>query len=65
MGVQRVTLIDHDRVERHNLDRLVHATTADIGERKVDRAGFEAREPFKAVAGVKLVEGRPRSRDIF
>jgi len=36
MGAQRVTLIDHDRVERHNLDRLVHATTADIGERKVD-----------------------------
>lgn len=36
MGVQRITLIDHDRVERHNLDRLVHATTADIGELKVD-----------------------------
>ena len=30
-----MTLIDHDRVERHNLDRLVHATTADIGELKV------------------------------
>jgi molybdopterin/thiamine biosynthesis adenylyltransferase len=36
MGVQWITLIDHDRVERHNLDRLVHATGADIGARKVD-----------------------------
>lgn len=38
MGVQDVTLIDHDRVKRHNLDRLVHATASDIGELKVDVA---------------------------
>lgn len=36
MGVQWVTLIDHDRVKRHNLDRLVHATAGDIGELKVE-----------------------------
>nr|NUR36457.1 ThiF family adenylyltransferase [Sphingomonas sp.] len=38
MGVRRITLVDHDRVKRHNLDRLVHATAADIGELKVDVA---------------------------
>jgi tRNA A37 threonylcarbamoyladenosine dehydratase len=34
-GVQRVRLIDFDAVERHNLDRLVHATRRDFGRPKV------------------------------
>jgi molybdopterin/thiamine biosynthesis adenylyltransferase len=38
MGVETVTLIDFDKVEEHNLDRLLHATTADIGRLKVEVA---------------------------
>lgn len=36
MGVEHVTLIDFDTVKKHNLDRLLHATVADIGRLKVD-----------------------------
>lgn len=36
MGFTRFVLIDFDRVEAHNLDRLVTATAADIGRLKVD-----------------------------
>ena len=35
IGVSRITLIDPDRVEEHNLDRLLHATTRDIDQQKV------------------------------
>ena len=38
IGVSRVTLIDHDVVKRHNLDRLLYASERDIGKRKVDLA---------------------------
>ena len=41
IGVTRITLIDPDSVEEHNLDRLLHATTRDIGKQKVQIA-FEA-----------------------
>ena len=39
MGVETITLIDFDRVEEHNLDRLLHASVDDIGRFKVDVAG--------------------------
>ena len=38
MGVGRVTLIDPDRVEEHNLDRLLYGTVGDIGRLKVEVA---------------------------
>ena len=38
IGIARVTLIDHDVVKRHNLDRLLYASQSDIGRRKVDLA---------------------------
>src|SRR5258706_523878 len=38
MGLTRFLLIDFDRVEAHNLDRLVIATEADIGRLKTDVA---------------------------
>ena len=38
MGVERVTLIDPDRVEEHNLDRLLYGTVHDIGRLKVEVA---------------------------
>ena len=36
IGVAKLTLVDPDRVEEHNLDRLLFASRADIGKRKVD-----------------------------
>ena len=36
IGVAKVTLIDPDRIEEHNLDRLLHGTVNDIGQLKVD-----------------------------
>ena len=33
-----MTLVDPDRVEEHNLDRLLFATRADIGKNKADLA---------------------------
>lgn len=38
MGMQRFALIDFDRVEAHNLDRLVTASESDIGRLKVEVA---------------------------
>ena len=38
IGIAQVTLIDPDRVEEHNLDRLLYGTIKDIGKLKVDLA---------------------------
>jgi molybdopterin/thiamine biosynthesis adenylyltransferase len=38
MGVEHISLIDFDKVKKHNLDRLLHATFQDIGKLKVDVA---------------------------
>ena len=38
IGVAQVTLIDPDKVEEHNLDRLLYGTVEDIGRSKVDLA---------------------------
>ena len=38
IGVHRLVLIDMDRIERHNLDRLLHAGPWDVGRYKVDLA---------------------------
>jgi len=37
-GAQRITLFDHDRVERHNLQRQVLYSTADVGALKATAA---------------------------
>ena len=36
MGVEKLTIIDPDRIEAHNLDRLLYASQEDIGRLKVD-----------------------------
>ena len=36
MGVRRLTLIDHDHIEPHNLDRVLGASRHDVGTLKVD-----------------------------
>jgi len=38
IGIEQITLVDPDRVEAHNLDRLLYGTAKDIGKRKVDVA---------------------------
>ena len=38
IGVRRLVLIDMDRVEQHNLDRLLHAGPRDLGRHKVHLA---------------------------
>ena len=38
IGVGKVTLIDPDKVERHNLDRLLYGTLHDVGKEKVHLA---------------------------
>ena len=38
IGVSRITLVDPDKIEEHNLDRLLNATLGDIGEYKVEVA---------------------------
>ena len=43
IGVAQITLIDPDKVEEHNLDRLLYATTKDIGKLKVQLASASAR----------------------
>lgn len=48
IGVARITLIDPDRVEEHNLDRLLHATTRDIGRFKVDLVARQLRRTATA-----------------
>ena len=40
IGVAQLVLIDPDRIERHNLDRLLYGTTKDIGKYKVDVAAL-------------------------
>ncbi len=36
IGVGGIVLIDHDKIEEHNLDRLLYATQKDIGKFKAD-----------------------------
>ena len=38
IGVNHIVLVDPDKVEEHNLDRLLYGTTDDIGSYKVDVA---------------------------
>ncbi len=36
IGIENIILIDHDKIEEHNLDRLLYATRKDIGKFKAD-----------------------------
>ena len=48
IGIGQISLFDPDRIERHNLDRLLYGTANDIGKRKVDVA--KARMQLSATA---------------
>lgn len=56
-GFQNLTTIDFDTVERHNLDRLLHATADDIGELKVRLLAEQL--PFHATAEDFLLKTIP------
>ena len=51
MGLRRLVLVDMDRVEYHNLDRLIHAGRWDVGRYKVHLAAEQlertASQPFE------------------
>jgi hypothetical protein len=59
MGVQHIRLIDYDRVERHNLDRLLHAhiNDATTGRLKVDLIGAALER--SATAAKPVIERHP------
>lgn len=44
LGITQVTLIDHDTVKQHNLDRLLNTSVDDIGRLKVDVAAQHIRQ---------------------
>ena len=44
VGVGSLTLIDSDRVEEHNLDRLLHGTEAHLGDQKTRVAAESLKE---------------------
>ena len=48
IGVTEITLIDPDRLEEHNLDRLLYGTVQDIGRFKVDIAAEAVRKDATA-----------------
>ena len=58
MGVRRLIMMDMDRVERHNLDRLLNAGRWDVGRYKVDVAAEHlertAAYPFHELVALPL-----------
>lgn len=61
IGVQHIKLVDYDRVERHNLDRLLHAhlDDASAGHLKVDVIGAAIRT--SATAANPIIQSIPFS----
>ena len=53
IGVADVLLVDPDRVEEHNLDRLLYGTPADIGKLKV-RVAERAMRKHAAAESIKI-----------
>ena len=66
IGVRQITLFDPDRVEEHNLDRLLFGTAKDIGKLKVDLA--KTRMELSATAegaAIKAISKSIKDRDAF
>lgn len=68
MGVEELVIAEFDRVEAHNLDRLVHATRGDAG-RRLKKIQLARRElPKSATAGgfrLGLIDGSVVEADTF
>ena len=66
IGVTDILLVDADRVEEHNLDRLLYASTSDIGRFKVDLAeGWLKRNATAARFHVDARRAWIQERDAF
>ena len=66
IGVREITLFDPDRVEAHNLDRLLYGTIEDIGKLKVNLA--KTKMNLSATAedvAIKAIPKSIRDRDAF
>ena len=66
IGVRQITLFDPDRVEEHNLDRLLYGTAKDIGKLKVDLA--KTRMELSATAdqvAIKAISKSIKDPDAF
>ena len=66
IGVRQITLFDPDRVEEHNLDRLLYGTSKDIGKLKVDLA--KTRMELSATAegaAINAISKSIKDRDAF
>ncbi|MXW01494.1 MAG: ThiF family adenylyltransferase [Holophagales bacterium] len=50
IGIEQIVLIDADRVEAHNLDRLLYAGEEDVGRLKVELAADQLRRSATASA---------------
>ena len=48
IGIEQITLIDPDRIETHNLDRLLYASKKDVGTRKVALAAHHLKRSATA-----------------
>ena len=59
IGIQQIALFDPDRVEKHNLDRLLYGTTKDVGQLKVEIA--KARMELSATAEQAEITAIPKS----
>lgn len=59
IGVQEITLFDPDRVETHNLDRILYGTTEDVGKLKVKLA--KTKMELSATAKDAAVKAIPKS----
>ena len=66
IGVERVVLVDADRVEAHNLDRLLYAGEDDVGRLKVELAADGLRRSATAAGfRVDAHAGWLQQRDCF
>jgi hypothetical protein len=59
MGVQHIKLIDYDRVEQHNLDRLLHAGIDDAKARRLKVEMIGAAIQKSATAAEPIIERLP------
>ena len=61
-GIRELVLIDHDVVKPHNLDRLLNASTRDIGRPKTDVAEKSARKASTA-RKIRIINHRKNIQD--
>ena len=61
-GIRELVLIDHDRVERHNLDRLLNASEKDVGRPKTDVAEKSVRRASTA-GKIRIINHRRKIQD--